>query len=358
MRLKTFTNKTMNLAMAEIREELGDEAIIVSTFEDRKGVKITAALDDRHRKEKKKATPKPKLSNKTKTMDTFCRLLEYHHIPNNLSNIILEDVSGLDDKILNSGLEAVIDEITDFQNIDFKETSSKETPLMLVGPAGVGKSITAAKIAAECRIHNQKVEVITTDSLKAGGIEQINAFTTAMAIPLHIASNPDDLESILGEIAPETYVIIDTPGMNPMNSNEMSILTELVLITKYPPTLVLSAGWDTSVTQDMIEVYQMLGVNRIIHTRTDTVKRFGTLITAIWGNQLGLMNTSGGPTVGSRIVDADAEVITDILTEHMDLDDPDLLSEERLDANNPQEQFDDTMDAQHLPWLKRPMEAS
>ena len=87
--------------------------------------------------------------------------------------------------------------------------------MMMVGPTGVGKTTTISKLAARFAYkmeQNHKVGVITLDSFRVGAIEQLQAYTNIMRLPLEIVKKPEDLTEALLRLKNCSYIFIDTAG--------------------------------------------------------------------------------------------------------------------------------------------------
>ncbi len=84
---------------------------------------------------------------------------------------------------------------------------------MLIGPPGIGKTLTIARIAAKLTMDKQSLLVITTDNKRAGGIEQLQAFTNILGHPLKVAPSRAALAQYLKSAKKQTHVLIDTAGL-------------------------------------------------------------------------------------------------------------------------------------------------
>ena len=100
--------------------------------------------------------------------------------------------------------------------------------IMLVGPPGTGKTMTVAKMASQAVMDKKKPIVITTDNKRAGGVEQLSAFTAILGIELHVADNRGELWRLLQEYPPHEHrILIDTGGVNPFNPADLRELSRI-----------------------------------------------------------------------------------------------------------------------------------
>lgn len=153
-------------------------------------------------------------------------------------------------------------------------------PIMLVGPPGAGKTVTAAKLAARSALAGQAPDVITTDTRRAGGVEQLAAFTRILEVELHTAETPAAMAAAVGECRVDAATVIDTAGTNPFSEDEMGRLGALVTAARAEPILVLAAGGDAFEMADTATAFAAIGATRLLVTRIDLARRFGGLLAA------------------------------------------------------------------------------
>ena len=131
--------------------------------------------------------------------------------------------------------------------------------------------MTVAKMASQLGDgQGQARGRITTDNKRAGGVEQLSAFTSILGIELHIADNRGELWRLLQENAPHARILIDTGGVNPFNGGDLREIMEYVKLDRsIEPVLVAAAGSDSAEAEDMARAFAPLGVRRIHVTRID-----------------------------------------------------------------------------------------
>ena len=303
MRLKTFFAPTMAEAMLAVRRDLGGDALIISTLEEKEGVRLTAAIEanqppDTKMTEASFASPFER-HHPDEVLAQFSRCLDHHGVPENLKDILLLKASEKEG-LLQKGLTPVFDSLFHYYPFSFH---NKETPLMmLVGLTGAGKSVTTAKLAAEALLAKKTVEIVTLDVHKAGAFEQLSSYASIMNIPLHAARCPEDLHPFVNKAAQGTQIFVDTPGVNPFLQEDMSFLSECILLTKQAPYWVMPAGGDAYETLEAAEAFKNIGVTGFFQTRSDSVRRHGALLAAMGGGHLRLSGISAGSTVGSRLI--------------------------------------------------------
>ncbi len=157
--------------------------------------------------------------------------------------------------------------------------------MMLVGPTGVGKTTTIAKLAARFAYKmpiNYKVGIITLDSFRVGAIEQLKAYTNIMRLPLEVVKKTEDLGAAIERLKDCHYILIDTAGSSQYDMDKIDLINEYqsklnrnITIEK---TLVLPANVKMTDLNEIYNSYSILGINNINFTKLDETKSFGSLI--------------------------------------------------------------------------------
>ena len=297
MRLRTFHAANMQTAMQQIRDELGEAAVIISTTRDEKTkrVAVTAAMDQAEVTlvEETSVAPKPanseaaspevNLARSHSIINALEKILEYHSIPAELQETLLETARMLDfepqggDEALNKLLAKVLDAHFRFLPLPVSRAGFR---LMLIGPTGAGKTTVLAKIAAQLTMEQLPVTAITFDTKRAGGIEQFRAFTDILNIGLEVAETPQELREILDEQPPEQIVLIDSFGCNPYGPEDLKALRPFLDMPQIEPVLALPAGGDAFEAADIGKAFEPMGAKRLLLTRCDVSRRFGGALSA------------------------------------------------------------------------------
>lgn len=328
MRLKSFTAKTMKDAMQMIRETLGEDAIIVATREENGGktVRVTAAIDE----DTMATMPRP-LSDLGKDEDDITASSNWLYEDDDDSATVVEEITevmlrhAVPDEVLDKIVAAVnVMGLTESRNAlfaalqnayQFKPLPQKSygKPLILIGPPGAGKTLAAAKIAARGTLSGQRVAVITTDTIRAGGVEQLAAFTRLMKIDLKKASDAKQLREVLATLDKPDQVIIDTAGVNPFDPESVRIVARLMAAADCEPVLVLPAGMDADESGEIGRVFATIGAKAIIATRVDVARRLGSLLSAAHHGGLAFAEISNTAKVADGLAPMSAKRLTQLL---------------------------------------------
>ena len=355
MKLKTYMCRSMNEALQTIRSELGPDAVIISSLDEGDKIRVTAACESipDHI-----ANPEPQAPKYTalETKNCLCHVLSYHGVPAHITDKIIAESCQVPTTILEGGVASIFKELLSFSPLKFSNTSQQPQQIMLAGPVGVGKTVSLSKIATEYRLKNQAVEIISADHLKAGATEQIQAYATAIDVPLTFVKTPTELEKKLSQAQPGVTYLIDTPGTNPLKPGEITYLTDFILAAKQAPYLVLAAGGDPYEMQDAAAAFKDVGSTRFIMTRFDATKRFGGLLSILFKERLEFAAMSCGPEIGSRLKEANSvnlfstlkAYLPDIMAQKMPVDPLTPVAKEPQKQNKPQHPRDAELPA----WVK------
>jgi flagellar biosynthesis protein FlhF len=189
--------------------------------------------------------------------------------------------------------------------------------LNLVGPTGVGKTTTIAKIAANCMIkHHKKVAFITTDTFRIAAIEQLKTYAKILNVPIEVAYSVDDFKKAKEKLASFDLILIDSAGRNFLNELYIDELKKVIDFDDEMETyLVLSL---TSKYRDMTTIFEQfskININKVIFTKNDETSSKGALLNLIHEYKIGVSYITNGQSVPDDIIEGSAEEIVNIITE-------------------------------------------
>ncbi len=323
-----------------VRDELGEDAIIVATREEKGGpsrggsVRVTAAIDTPYHDEDfddayggdfgdddygdpmmDDLAFEPETNTRTRSRRDW---LQYDDETENaaiveditdalLRHAVTEDVM---DHILSCatvvGLEssgialmAAIEHLFSFTPLP---TEAHNKALMMVGPPGSGKTLAVAKMAARGAMNGLNIGVVSTDTVRAGGIEQLQSFTNLLRIDLQRAGGAQDLRAILADLRDCDQVLIDTAGINPFDKDDVKVLARLIGAAEIDPYVILPGGVDAEESGEMARVFSTIGVHAMIPTRIDMARRLGGLLSAAHQGGLSFADASNTPKVADGLI--------------------------------------------------------
>ncbi len=188
--------------------------------------------------------------------------------------------------------------------------------MMLVGPTGVGKTTTIAKLAGLAREKDphQKTVLITLDTYRVAAVEQLRVFAKILKIPLEVAVSQQDFLECVGRHQEADLVLIDTAGRSPKDRIGHE---ELVAMTrgsmKIETHLVLAAPVAESVQLETIRRYQSLPIHKIIMTKLDETSRFGSLYNVLSQAGIPVSYLSAGQRVPEDLDVATRQLLVDLV---------------------------------------------
>ncbi len=379
MKVKRYVASTSREALRQVKEELGNDAVILSNRKTKEGVEIMALADAemsnlmQPQSEALVAAPatiRPRAANKNKlnTALDMDAVTVYENnrdkaSPNSkISSEVLSDKfaqtiiaeiqamkTTLEDqlanvawgnfaqrkpekaKILCTMLEAgfspslsrrLVDKLTpefnyeqslkqaisalsmNLQTVENDEMIEKGGVYAMVGPTGVGKTTTTAKLAARCVIRHgaDKVALLTTDSSRIGGHEQLRIYGQLLGVPVRNIKDTEDLHLTLSELKRKHMVLIDTVGMSQrdrMVDEQLSMLMQCGVDVKR--VLILSAASNGKTLDEVISAYQKYGIHGCIITKVDETASLGVVLDAVIRRKLLLHYVANGQKVPEDI---------------------------------------------------------
>jgi flagellar biosynthesis protein FlhF len=250
----------------------------------------------------------------------FMNLIEKEveeELANKIVRSVLLKLSGdelRDEKRVEGEVINIISEILRFSK-PIKPLRKKTFTLAFVGPTGVGKTTTVAKLAAIYKIfESAKVALISADTYRIAGIEQLQAFANIAGIPMDVAYTPEDMARLVRKHQDKDLILIDTVGRNQKQGEQISELAKFIKGADPDEVhLVLSA---TSSYKNMIDVYNRFKVllpNRLIFSKVDEAVSLGHILNIAYRTKLPLSYITTGQTVPDDIAIAEPKVIASLI---------------------------------------------
>lgn len=169
-----------------------------------------------------------------------------------------------------------------------------------VGPTGVGKTTTLAKLAARYSLMDRKkVVMVTADTYRIAATEQLKTYGRIMGVPVEVANSADEMPEILSKHRDADWVLLDTAGRSPTHEEQMADLKQFIFKSQPDEThLVLSA---TTKYVEMLRVVERFGsavpLNRMIFTKMDETQYYGALLNLTMNFQIPLAFCATGQNV-------------------------------------------------------------
>lgn len=337
MKMLKIRSCSMHEALAEARRQLGDDVTILHTrqYEEpamfglakRRGVEILAAVDEVAPTVHSAPAPAPgteslEISRLEGQVSEVRQALA--EVMTGLAVVRNRELSPAVERLVKNGVSESIAEgiMSGMDTSRALETitsrirctgplkcGTRQMRVALIGPTGVGKTTTAAKLAAQYSlIHKKSVAMISLDTYRVGAVEQLATYARILNIPLEVAMSIEDGDALVTKHADKDLIIIDTAGRSQRNKDHVSELAAFVKATRPTEThLVVSASSDSAVRQEAVESFGRLGVDRLIMTKLDECSKPGCVLETAVSSMVPYSYITYGQDVPDDIAVADSE---------------------------------------------------
>ncbi|MBP1961092.1 flagellar biosynthesis protein FlhF [Paenibacillus aceris] len=204
-----------------------------------------------------------------------------------------------------------------FHSDHSKKISAETRVVHFVGPTGVGKTTTIAKLAAEQVLkYQRKVGFITSDTYRIAAIEQLKTYATILNVPLEVVFSPQDLAKAFQNLEDCDVIFMDTAGRNFRNEMYVSELNSLLKTQGSSETiLVLSL---TTKYRDMKAItnnFNKFKLDKVIFTKMDETESYGAIVNIVHEFSLQISYVTNGQNVPDDITELNEWQIIDLLLE-------------------------------------------
>lgn len=374
MKIKKYIEKSFNDGKKKILAELGEDAIILSTrtTQDKDGnalVEIVAAIDEKDIKKdevvantakrpvKEKlsgldsilsaAVPKKESENKVtnfKNQDVYGEILALKSEINDIKEILkykfassLNEVfSKLYKVLIDSGLTekttlSLISELSAINpNMKFDEAIEKARKIFVgdlkinptiqkkdkqvisfVGATGSGKTMTLIKLAIVSKLlWDKKVLIVSSDTKKIGGAEQLETYASISTIPFRKVNSPKDIKKIVNENEDYDIIFLDTIGFNPKSQNEFFEVVDFVKAAKSNRImLVQNSSTNEKTIRDNLDRFVPMGITDVILSKVDETESLGEVLSVVKEYNLPLSFVTYGQGVPDDIAPITSKMV-------------------------------------------------
>ena len=209
--------------------------------------------------------------------------------------------------------------------------SGEPTVLFLVGPTGVGKTTTIAKLAASLAGQRNKIVLVTCDTYRIAAIPQLRTYADILRVPIEVAYSPDELTSKVSEHLDADFIIVDTPGRSQRNADQLAELRHFVMAVPTRKTfLTVTAGSRYRDMQDIVSRFGTIPFDVLLITKLDETTTFGPILNLVRHTGKPVTYLTNGQNVPHDIVIATSGGLTDLLIGAAYASESESLAPERL----------------------------
>jgi flagellar biosynthesis protein FlhF len=341
VKVKRFYGESVPEIISKIKNEMGSNAVIIQQRKYRRGgllgifrppmVEVIAAADSDQQRypydqqlpgtgpafSKEIAELKKMITDKLPAgphgqiypghFDDVFRLLIDNDVDEELAREIIDqalhriDQSRWDDvAVLMSGVGTVIAE---YLHVVRQDSHSGKLRLAMIGPTGVGKTTTIAKLAAISSVLKEKsVALITIDTFRVGAVDQLKTYAEIISVPMEVAHTPRELKSQLARHDDKDLVLIDTAGRSPYNKLQIAELKGFLdACPDIKICLVLSVTTNHKDLHEIIMRFGKFPVHELAFTKLDETRRYGNIINVVNGLKKDLAYVTNGQNVPDDI---------------------------------------------------------
>ena len=298
MKLKSYFSGTVEAAMELARKELGDEALLVNCAPATPETRYLGAYEvvfglaevGADRLGSARDAPIPQKPTRGSAADLGVRPTAALH-----ARLIAQDLDPALAKAVEQGQP--LDELFDVE-ATLGCPGEGRAIVALVGPPGAGKTTTLAKLAAHYGMASRKpVQILSADVLRIGAAEQLRSLASSLGIGFSMAETAGALMQMLEEHRSKELVLIDTPGLSPVEMEDAAELADL--IASYPEVdthLVLPAFMRQSDMSRVIDRYSVFQPKKLLFTRLDETGQYGPLVSqaASWSLPISFLGDRAG----------------------------------------------------------------
>ena len=195
--------------------------------------------------------------------------------------------------------------------------------MTFIGPAGVGKTTTLAKLATRFSLNDhKKIALVTVNAYRIGAVEQLNAYGDFLGIPVDVVMTPAELAKVLESHSDKDYIFIDTVGRSAHNAGKLLELKAYLDAVEENQDifLVLSSATKSKDLNKIVCEFQVTGYSKLIFTKIDETETFGPIINLICTLGLPVTYLANGQVVPDDIVEAGPKKVAKLLLRGVDPD--------------------------------------
>jgi flagellar biosynthesis protein FlhF len=193
-------------------------------------------------------------------------------------------------------------------------SQGEPTVVFLIGPTGVGKTTTIAKLAATQKLQRSRVALVTCDTYRVAAIPQLKTYADILRLPLEVAYGPDELTGHVLDHMDADFIFVDTPGRSQRNAGQLADLRRFVLSVPARRTfLTVTAG---ARYRDMLDVVARFGTipfDGLLVTKLDETSTFGPILNLVRQTGKPITYLTDGQNVPHDIAVASSSGLTELL---------------------------------------------
>ncbi|MCF8240175.1 MAG: hypothetical protein K9J16_02235 [Melioribacteraceae bacterium] len=359
MRIKKYKAKTLADAMNKMKQDLGNQAVLLSSNVipeeqriDDNIFEVTAAIDNGsngsgksvsikedhaaaasfenelsnltkkvyNQKKYDDLKPEPAIENDkaAKSLNDIRDTLLGHEIENEVVDTIIKHFSEYNNTMKSKSSEkyisSIIASLIPTKDFEVENRKSAKT-ICLIGPTGVGKTTSVAKLAVISKLlHHLDVGIISIDTHRLGALDQLRIFSEISNIDFQVAYEPDDLVKLTTKFKKKDLIIIDTVGRSQNDKKHLDEIKSFLGHVKIDETfLVLNTTSSSRTLKDVASKFSYLGYDSYIFTKIDEAPSFGNILNLVYELEKPVSFLTNGQVIPDDILAADPDFIAKMI---------------------------------------------
>lgn len=215
------------------------------------------------------------------------------------------------DDLLSSIYQKIVLKLGQMKTVEL--SAEKPKIVFFIGPTGVGKTTTIAKLASKFKIEKKaKIAIITADTYRVAAVEQIRTYANILSVPIEVVYHADELKPLYDKYQEYDLILIDTAGRSHKNETQQEDLQKLLeTVADYPHEiyLVVSATTKYKDLTRITRTYSDISDYRLLFTKIDETDALGNILNIRMLTQKPLSYTTFGQNVPEDISITDAQGI-------------------------------------------------
>lgn len=259
-----------------------------------------------------------KNSMKNKSIDLIIEQLTNNEVSLGYAKQIMDEITHSGnirtlDEMLSCVYQKIILKLGEMKPISFEKGDKKPKVIFFVGPTGVGKTTTIAKLSSKLLLEEKKkIAIVTSDTYRIAAVEQIKTYANILSIPVEVVYEAKDLETILPKYKEYDYILMDTAGRSHKNKEQIDDLKKIFdsfanySILTY---LVLSATTKYKDLKKITTLYEDITDYNLIFTKLDETDAIGNILNIKLDTDRALSYVSYGQNVPDDIEVMNPQII-------------------------------------------------
>ena len=255
---------------------------------------------------------------RNKSIDLIMEQLTGNEVSYTYAKQIVEEITHtgnvrtLDD-MLSGVYQKIILKLGQVQPITMEKEEKKPKIVLFIGPTGVGKTTTIAKLSSKLILEQKKtIAILTADTYRISAVEQIKTYASILSIPVEVLYEKEEVEKILPKYKDYDYILVDTAGRSHKNKDRMDDLKEFMEgFSQYSISvyLVLSATTKYKDLKKIVALYEDISECNLVFTKLDETDAIGNILNIKLDTGMSLSYISYGQNVPDDIEIMNPQVI-------------------------------------------------